>query len=564
MADRTNQPQTQSPASSSKSEASHPDQPTAAAPPRRGSAAASIQSVLDDLFLNDGHAKRVLADNLRPRAIDAQAVRARADVAFTSFSASKYPPEVRSQSTYADSSVGLTAELVEGIVLGGISALSASTNARKLRIRETDAFTALIDSAGAPAGSIGTVALADLLAYLDTRVDMLPTERPRTVMSPCEADSLVETWLQSFEQGTENDTAPSEASSGSTGIQEGHQGISQDAQTLVGRQVGMLMAKVVAPEEQLRFEVPDRLQRAELAKALETFELRDGPSDVTSYHDFSSLQIAFQHVWTEVFDGQLASRGRELYGEYVRLKTSLGLDDTTDRKIDTLHDLAELMAEVRDLAEIETADLPPALQPATGGGSSGGMSPANVAEVIKRSTPGAMVAAATGSDATGALVDPLGWSIGKIAQWLAGKPTLTWDNFETADAPGERPLPLEGDRIQVQFESDAMPRGQVEVVIKNTDDTWWWKGIEFVKFNSDGGILGVQRVATDTDDKKGWNPSRADRLQISTTELRTAALEFLKDAPRGIGGFPTGFYRLTGLDTRIQDRMRVTFTWVKD
>ena len=43
-------------------------------------------------------------------------------------------------------------------------------------------------------------------------------------------------------------------------------------------------------------------------------------TDVPSYHDFHTLQIAFQHVWTEIFDGQLTSLGRDLYGEYVKLK----------------------------------------------------------------------------------------------------------------------------------------------------------------------------------------------------------------------------------------------------
>ena len=54
------------------------------------------------------------------------------------------------------------------------------------------------------------------------------------------------------------------------------------------------------------------------AGLLDTFELRPGPSDVTSYHDFSTLQIAFENVWTQIFDGELEALGRKVYREYVR------------------------------------------------------------------------------------------------------------------------------------------------------------------------------------------------------------------------------------------------------
>ena len=65
------------------------------------------------------------------------------------------------------------------------------------------------------------------------------------------------------------------------------------------------------------------------SRILETFELRPGASDVTSYHDFHTLQIAFQHVWTRIFDGELESLGRELYREYVKLKDFSGSTDAT-------------------------------------------------------------------------------------------------------------------------------------------------------------------------------------------------------------------------------------------
>jgi hypothetical protein len=538
----------------------------AASQQRRGSAAATIESTINDVFLNEGHAKRALADNMRLRALDGQTIRARAELAFQAFSASKYTPGDRAKPNYSQTGMRLDTGSVKTIVSAGLDRLAASADRRTLRIRETEAFTALIDGRAAPAGMLGTVALGDLLAYTEDRLDMLPAERPRPITSPCEAEKEAESWLRTMEQGGTNSTPDTSQpdNSAPTDLNSTEPPSDSSVNSFIDRQVTSLMAKVAAPETQVQFEVPGRQRQADIAEALQTFELRSGPSDVTSYHDFSSLQIAFQHIWTEIFDGQLAPLGKELYYEYVKLKTSLGVDDGTDRTIDTLDDLAQLMGEIRDLATIKSADTPPALQDSHSSDTGGSISGATIAQGIKQTTLGGIVAGATGSDLAGAIVDPGGWAIGKIAQALAGKPTLTWDSFETPESGEKAPLPIEGDRIQVGFEADAVPAGQVEIVIANTKDTWWWKGIDFYLLGLDGQITSTKRVATDVDNVKGWNPSKTDRLQIATGDLRTGVLEFIKDAPRGIGGWPTGFYKLTGLDAKLTDRMRATFTWIKD
>ncbi len=534
---------------------------------KQGSAATAIESTINDVFLNEGHAKRALADNLRPRAIDGQTIQTRADSAFKTFTASKYTPADRARPTYAPSGVELDPGSSERTVRAGLDSLAASAQLRTLRMRETDSVMKFIDGRGAPVGILGMISLADLLTYIEERIDALPSGRPRLILSPCDAENEAEEWLRSVEQGGTQDATqemPQASNSASPDRNNPDLPSEADVRKFIDPQVISLMANVAAPEAQVRFEVPRRQQQTDLAEALQTLEFRSGPSDVTSYHDFSSLQIAFQHIWTEIFDGQLAPLGKELYYEYIKLKASLGIDDGTDRTIDTLDDLAQLMREIRDLATIKAIDTPPALQQSTYPGVGSSISATSVADAVKYGALGGVVADATGSDAFGALSDPVGWSVGKIAQWLAGKPTLTWDDFETTETPDKPPLPLEGDRIQVVFEPDVMPAGQVEIVIANTKQTWWWKGIDFFLFSLDGKILSTKRAATDIDNVKGWNPSKTDRLQVATGDLRTGALEFVKDAPRGIGGFPTGFYRLTGLDTKLTDRMRVTFTWIKD
>ena len=98
----------------------------------------------------------------------------------------------------------------------------------------------------------------------------------------------------------------------------------------------MQLAK--APEVQLEYSpsIPNTADKNEVQrKILDTFQLRPGPSDVKSYHDFNTLQIAFAHVWTQVFDGQLESLGKELYQEYVKLKRFTGVADA-DIRVSTL------------------------------------------------------------------------------------------------------------------------------------------------------------------------------------------------------------------------------------
>ena len=103
---------------------------------------------------------------------------------------------------------------------------------------------------------------------------------------------------------------------------------------VVKAKVTLLMDTVVSPEKPIRIDPPEHPVDAKVIQSsIKSFELRDGPADVTSYHDFNSLQIAFRHVWTEVFDTELEALGKELYQEFVKLKDFSGLDNGKDDPI---------------------------------------------------------------------------------------------------------------------------------------------------------------------------------------------------------------------------------------
>jgi hypothetical protein len=63
------------------------------------------------------------------------------------------------------------------------------------------------------------------------------------------------------------------------------------------------------------------------------FELSVGAADADSFHDFYRLQIAFEDVWSELFDGDMQQVAQQLYAQWDALMDP-GLDDTgaTGRK----------------------------------------------------------------------------------------------------------------------------------------------------------------------------------------------------------------------------------------
>src|SRR5262249_18565677 len=159
----------------------------------------------------------------------------------------------------------------------------------------------------------------------------------------------------------------------------------KDVTQLVSDTVNLQMATATSPEMKLSYAVIPNNTGSAQADLLQTFELRPDPTNVTSYHDFTTLQIAFQHVWTQLFDSQLASVGTELYQEYVQLKALSG-SAAPDPTIDTLDDLGSLLTEIRSLSQFVQNTTPSAL------GISSGDNPTSASSLGNDLQTGAFVA----------------------------------------------------------------------------------------------------------------------------------------------------------------------------
>lgn len=520
----------------------------------------ALDRSINHIFGHDDIVQTALTTNLKPRTIASQAVVDRAAAAFARFTPSALSAAERAKPNYLGPRDDVLEAMTE-LIDAGTRAMRADTADRSLRLALSPELKRLIQEQTAPKGkTLGTIELGSLIDFVNRRLGVGPVQAAAASMTACTAEIEAERRLQEIERTGPEDGADATAahtvkSNGSRRQRHSARRGSDDsseAVKLVRDQVERQMSSARSPEQQIAF--PQRSDQDTHSKAVQTFELRDGPSDVTSYHDFSSLQIAFRHVWTEVFDGELTSLGNELYQEYVKLKVFTGTDDGKDRPISTLDDLRQLIDEVRTLSLMTDDDLPGGLKPADSGNSvTGPTGAADLGTFAKIAfDPFSAVTGNIKDEGIRALVDPAGALFDLVGK-LFTKPRLTWQSF-----PG--PLPS-GDLIEVSVEEDVMDPGTVAIVVANTRKTSWWKGIEFRELGVDGTVTSDFKISTDPEDQEVWDRRSYNALQLRTSQLRRGVLEFQKAA---FLGHRTGFYVLTDLDQKIKDRARVTFTWLQD
>ncbi|MDD2716163.1 MAG: hypothetical protein PHW04_09730 [Candidatus Wallbacteria bacterium] len=93
--------------------------------------------------------------------------------------------------------------------------------------------------------------------------------------------------------------------------------------------------------------------------------LKGGPADATSFHDFHVLQLAFENIWVHAFDASLKKQVEQLFREAVIGCHNLGIqlpgfllnpcksDDESEMDIDDLNEF------IRDVENMITSSIPP-------------------------------------------------------------------------------------------------------------------------------------------------------------------------------------------------------------
>lgn len=75
--------------------------------------------------------------------------------------------------------------------------------------------------------------------------------------------------------------------------------------------------------------------------------LKDGPADLTAFHDFNVLQIAFESIWLRAFDKNLAAGVENLYANTVQLYDDAGLEVPDFQSIEDVSNLRDFITNIQ-------------------------------------------------------------------------------------------------------------------------------------------------------------------------------------------------------------------------
>ena len=316
------------------------------------------RALVDAAFQNKAAMRVAFTENLRSARLTNDAVAARVAKAFEGFRPSALQAD-DSRRRFQVERGGNPRSALEQAMTGKLKSIQDAAPAGAIAVHKD---SPLIKWSGRDDARKGAIDLGRLIDF--TQVGKLS----RRAADSCKVEAEAEKVLAAIE-GTGSAQSPDNMTDGLSNRS------AETAAKLVERTVNQQMGSATSPEEGLTYGlIPNSANKnATQAAILQTFELRPSPSDVKSYHDFNVLQIAFEHVWTELFDGELQDLGKQLYKEYVGLKDFLGYDpNTADRPISSLDDLKWLITEIRTLSQIANDGIPVALGAGTGpAGSSG-------------------------------------------------------------------------------------------------------------------------------------------------------------------------------------------------
>jgi hypothetical protein len=311
-------------------------------------------SKVNQSFRNSDNLRKAITANLKSQSKSTRDVAKRVKKAFDAFNPSQFSSTKSAPSNFLSPGAKVS-EAIDKVIADGAEAIRTSPVKRSITLRLTDKVKSLVKETGQSGDkrSYGMIDLDDLVKHVEQGV-----HHPRSyedVLNSCKAELDADNMLGEIEGSTKKQDSLEQDKS-----KQNRQSLTTEE--LIKHNVHLQIQKASAPESELRYDKPsNRPDQPILEQGVDSFRLRSGPSDVTSYHDFHSLQIAFNHVWAEIFDGELWAIGGELYKQYVRLKafTASGEDDL---KIDTVEDLKQLMNEIKRLSTVAHEGIPAELR----------------------------------------------------------------------------------------------------------------------------------------------------------------------------------------------------------
>jgi len=331
----------------------------------RAAPAESPSDRIKDSFRDDAAVRAAMAAGMaeRLRVSGQFAVKAAERFDAAKFAPSLFTQREREPRRYLAKGENLAAAQTN-LVKEGIARIRAQQSAPSLSIELTEKFANLVQP-GAQPSALKKVALDNVAKILRDRLSVPLTLRDEPALTECAAKKALDRRFAAIEGEAAAELGNAEEAPAPNDNGAPPDNDAKRLKDFVEKHVHALLSAVKTPEQTPILVPPDRQELKKLQQSITTFELRSGPSDVTSYHDFNSLQIAFEHVWTEVFDERVGQITQEILQHYLELAKELGLSDrevatTLPEGFTSLNDIHALMRSARSLGQQANNATPPA------------------------------------------------------------------------------------------------------------------------------------------------------------------------------------------------------------
>ena len=96
----------------------------------------------------------------------------------------------------------------------------------------------------------------------------------------------------------------------------------------------------------------------QLHDTIDQLQLSGGPANVSSFHDFQTLQFAFPSVWTEAFDESVKQHVEKLYDTHVQLHEEYGVTLPSLVEFDEIADINAFLNELERSSEMLLEPVP--------------------------------------------------------------------------------------------------------------------------------------------------------------------------------------------------------------
>ena len=106
--------------------------------------------------------------------------------------------------------------------------------------------------------------------------------------------------------------------------------------------IAKLISEMPSPDSVLNpVKIPSRPNQDLIAESVEALSLKKGPAETAAYYDFHSLQIAFEHIWQQLFDEDIVNIGYNLQKKVLQ---QTGINPTAEDRYsyDNLKALAQI------------------------------------------------------------------------------------------------------------------------------------------------------------------------------------------------------------------------------